>query len=136
MGEAKTDPDARNRLNRTKEDWIERVSDLADEVSRWCAAENWAVERHDRPITERLLGAYIVPELSIRPTTGEILLIPVGLHVAGGNGRVDIEAIPTLARVKLIDSEHGWTLFADTNVPLRSKWNRRNFVQLVQDLLS
>jgi hypothetical protein len=122
-------------LRRRRENWILRVSALVEQVSNWSKAEGWTVEQHEKPITEERLGAYRVPELSVRLTGGEILLVPVGLHIVGGDGRVDLEAIPTLARVKLIGVKDGWALYADTNVPLRIDWNQRNFVTLAQDLL-
>lgn len=135
MAKTNADPELPARLKQRREDWIARVLALADQVTRWSAGEKWSVERHEKTITEDLLGTYALPELSIRLKQGEILLVPVGLHVVGGNGRVDLEAIPTLARVKLIGIDHGWELYADTNVPLRRKWNRKNFIQLAQDLL-
>ena len=123
-------------LKLRRENWIMRVSALADQVSKWSEAEGWKVERHEKTLKEELLGTYRVPEISVRPSGGEILLVPVALHIVGGDGRVDLEAIPTLARVKLIGVKDGWAIFADTNVPLRMNWNRRNFVTLAQDLLS
>jgi hypothetical protein len=136
MAETKNHPEVQADPRRRREDWIARVSALANQVSRWSEAEGWAVERHERTITERPRGTYVLPELSVRLTGGEVLLVPVGLDVAGGNGRVDLEAVPTLARIKIMDTDQGWALYADTNVPLRMKWNRQNFVRLAHDLLS
>jgi hypothetical protein len=121
------------RLRLRRDDWMIRVLALVDQVSKWSKAEGWKVERHEKTITEEPLGAYQLPELSVQLAGGEILLVPVGL--VGGDGRVYLEAIPTLARVKLIGVKDGWAIFADTNVPLRINWNRRNFVTLAQDLL-
>jgi hypothetical protein len=132
MAKANAD-EARLRLRR--ENWIFRVTALVDQISKWSEAEGWKVERHEKTIREELLGTYRVPEISVRLAGGEILLVPVALHIVGGDGRVDLEAIPTLARVKLIGVKGGWEVFADTNVPLRINWNRRNFVTLAQDLL-
>lgn len=136
MAKAKIHSATPAHLRQRREDWIARVSALADQVSKWAVTENWAVDRREKTITERLLGTYVLPELSIELASGEILFVPVGLHVVGGNGRVNLEAIPTLARVKLIGTEDGWELYADTNVPLRMEWNQQNFVRLARDLLS
>jgi hypothetical protein len=60
----------------------------------------------------------------------------VGLHIVGGDGRVDIEGYPTLNRVKLIGVPGGWTIMTDSNVPLRVPWNAETFHQLARDLVS
>jgi hypothetical protein len=135
MAKMKVTPAMRGQLQRRRQDWIARVSALVDQVTKWSAAESWSVERHPKTITEELLGTYTVPEIVIRLQGGELILTPVALHVAGGNGRVDLEAIPTLARVKLLGADGGWTLYADPNVPLRLRWNQANFTQLAHDLL-
>lgn len=124
------------QVRRQREDWVERVAALARQVGEWSEAEGWAVERHDRTITEQPFGSYTVPEVLVRLNGGELILTPIGLHVAGGSGRVDLEAIPTLARVKLLGADGGWKLYADPNVPLREKWGRATFRRLARDLLS
>src|SRR6476469_1522747 len=105
--------DARRR------DWIERVGRLVDQIEQWSKAENWPTERHQKSVTEQSLGTYSVPELVVRPPGGELIVTPIALNVAGGNGRVDLEAVPTLSRVKLIGGNSGWEIWTDSNVPLR-----------------
>jgi hypothetical protein len=109
---------------------------LADQVSGWCNAEGWAVERDEKVIQERALGRYTVPSLRVTVPSGELSLNPIGLYVVGADGRVDLEAFPTLSRVKLVGDAGGWKIMTDSNVPLRVPWDRQTFVQLVQDLLS
>jgi hypothetical protein len=124
------------KLQKRQADWIARVVKLADQVSTWSEAEGWKVERQQKRINEELLGTYSVPEITVRLKGGQLILTPVALHVTGGDGRVDLEAIPTLARIKLVWVDGGWKLYADPNVPLRLAWNQRNFAQLAHDLLS
>ena len=121
---------------RRRAEWIARLAHLATQISDWSSAEGWTIERHELAIAEKPLGTYRAPQLTVHLKGGEIIVTPIGLYVAGGNGRVDLEAIPTLARVKLIGADGGWKLYADPNVPLRLKWTRANFIQLAQDLLS
>src|SRR6185437_9831973 len=85
-------------------EWIERVTRLVDEVEQWATAENWAVYRDTKPIKERATGDYEVPTLRMRSPRGELFLTPVALHVLGADGRVDLEAWPTMNRVKLVGS--------------------------------
>jgi hypothetical protein len=70
-----------------------------------------------------------------RVAGGELIVNPIGLNVAGVKGRVDLEATPTLSRVKLIDEADGWRIWTDSNVPLRVEWTHDIFVQLVKDLI-
>lgn len=94
------------------------------------------MEREDKPVRERLLGDYTVPLLRIMLPRGELHLNPIALDVIGADGRVDLEAFPTLSRVKLIGENGGWKIMTDSNVPLRRPWEPATFVELVNDLLS
>jgi hypothetical protein len=125
-----------NQFDQRRENWVLRTRSLADQVSQWCQAEGWKVEEEEKTIQEDLLGTYHAPTLRIHVPGGELLLNPIALHVVGGNGRVDLEAFPTLARVKLIGIPDGWRIMTDSNVPIRQPWNQKNFVQLAHDLLS
>ena len=136
MAEAPIHPSLQDPLDVCRLDWIARVGQLVNQIDGWSLAENWATERHEKSITERLLGTYVVPELIVRLGGGELMVNPIALHIAGGNGRVDLEAIPTLSRVKLIGVPGGWQIWTDSNVPLRIDWNRENFTRLTHDLLS
>jgi hypothetical protein len=119
-----------------RQKWIDRVTALADQVAKWSQAKGWNVERYSQSIQERVFGAYSAPALKIHLPNGEILLTPIALRTLGGNGRVDLEGIPTLSRVKLIGDEGRWSIMTDSNVPLRQDWNRKTFTQLVHDLLN
>ena len=119
-----------------REEWMSRVSTLVDQVEEWCRAAGWAVVREQKTIREKLVGEYVVPLLRITVPKGELHLNPIGLDVIGGDGRVDIEAFPTLSRVKLVGENGSWKLMADGNIPLRRPWNPRIFRELADDLLS
>ena len=116
--------------------WLDHVNALSAQVAEWSSAEKWEVERDRKSIREKAVGEYEVPVLRIRHPEGELLLEPIGLVAAGAEGRVDLEAFPTLSRVKFLGGEHGWTIMTDSNVPLRVPWTREAFVQLAGDLLS
>lgn len=117
-----------------RREWIDRVVALADQIKAWCKSQGWPVQENYKTIEEDLLGHYSVPELSISAPAGTLHFNPIALHVVGGNGRVDLEAFPSLSRVKLIGSEGGWTVMTDSNVPLREPWNEEAFVRLTADL--
>jgi len=123
------------QLDVRRHDWIARVGRLVAEIAEWSKAEGWEVEHHPKTIREELLGQYEVPALAIRLPAGEITVNPIALHVIGADGRIDLEALPTLSRVKLLGVPAGWQVMTDSNVPLRDAWNQETFVRLVHDLL-
>lgn len=136
MAEALPPPQQQLNYQARRDDWIARVNALVDQIEAWAQAENWETERHQKQINERLLGAYAVPELVVRLQGGYLTVNPIALHTVGGNGRIDIEAIPTLSRVKLVGVEGGWEIWTDSNVPLRVPFDGEHFVQLAHDLLA
>jgi hypothetical protein len=119
-----------------RQEWIDRVTALVDQVAQWSQAEGWTVERSQHTIQEKLLGTYDAPALKVHLPGGDIFLTPIALHITGGNGRVELEALPTLSRVRLIGENNTWRIITDSNVPLRQLWNRQTFTQLAHDLLS
>ena len=120
-----------------RSEWIARVEALVEQIGQWAKAENWHAEKREKSITEKFFGTYTVHELAIHRVDGEIVINPIGLIVGRRVGRIDIEAFPTLSRVKLLEANgNGWTIMTDSNVPLRVEWNRQNFRQLVDDLLA
>jgi hypothetical protein len=119
-----------------RREWVARVTVLADQVQQWCQAEGWTVEREEKTVRERAVGEYVVPLLRIVAPGGELNLNPIALEVIGGDGRVDLEAFPTLSRVKLVGENGGWKIMTDSNVPLRRPWEPQTFVDLARDLLS
>lgn len=128
-------------LHARRADWTGRVAALVEQVAGWSRQVGWAVEVGQTSLDERLLGAYDVPMVRVSLPPGDlperaVLVVPVGLHVVGGDGRVDVEGYPTLSRVKLIGVPAGWAIVTDSNVPLRLPWNAETFRQLAQDLVA
>ena len=85
-------------------------------------------------IEERPLGAYSVQTLRIRLPQGEVHVNPIARHVMGAEGRVDLEAWPSLNRVRLVPAADQWTVITDSNVPLDSPWGPETFIQLAKHL--
>jgi hypothetical protein len=135
MADAPILPDQEAQISARRQAWIDRVADLVNQVAGWAEAEGWDVERHEKEISERYFGRYAVAALVIRLPLGDIQINPIGLHVVGGEGRVDLEAVPTLSRVRLAPRSEGWEIWTDSNVPLRVPWVKESFVQLAHDLL-
>jgi len=124
------------RWQARRQAWIALVQELVDQVQQWAGEENWSLHRENKQIAEDVAGAYEVPALRIRNVSGEVRLDPIGLHIVGAEGRVDVEAWPSLNRVKLLRRGGKWIIMTDSNVPLRDEWGRDAFVRLVNDLLA
>ena len=52
----------------------------------------------------------------------------------GADGRVDLEAWPSLNRVRLVPAADQWKFITDSNVPLDSPWGSDAFVRLAKHL--
>ena len=120
---------------RRREAWLGRLRELLDQLATWARAEGWKVEESITTVPDREHGDFEAPHLLIERSTGELHVNPIALFPPGDYGRVDLEAIPTLSRVKLLGGSDKWTIMTDSNVPLRIRWTRKSFVQLADDLL-
>jgi len=123
-------------LHQRRDAWIARVRQAFAEIAEWARAEGWQVNEDQKTIQERIIGSYQVPVLAIHLPGGDIEIDPVGFHVMGAEGRIDVRGFPTLSRVSLIGSSNAWTIMTDSNVPIRQPWNHQTFVQLAHDLLA
>lgn len=128
-------------LQARRDGWVRRVSALLEQIAQWSREAGWSVEMGRETIDERLLGRYDAPAARVVLPPGDlperaVVVSPIALQIAGGDGRVDLEGYPTLSRVKLIGAENGWIIMTDSNVPLRLPWNGETFRQLAQDLVA
>ncbi len=117
--------------------WVAEVEALVSQIAQWSQEEGWVVSRTPKTLTEKRLGPYEVSSLRIELGAGELLVEPIAFNQGGdGGGRVDLEAYPTLSRVKLIGGGPNWRIVTDSNVPIRVQWGRDTFMQLAEDLLA
>lgn len=116
-------------------DWVGRLAALTDQIATWSAEQGWEAKRGNRHLADRTFGGYDVPTLDVRAPGGELYVRPVAVRGTGENGRVELEAYPTLHRVHLIGRGEAWEVLTDSNVRLRQPWSAETFVQLVGDLL-
>ncbi|HTW93783.1 MAG TPA: hypothetical protein VMD30_03245 [Tepidisphaeraceae bacterium] len=134
MSQSVSDPQA---LNQIRQHWSDQVRNLMSNISAWAKEEGWPVVEEEKEMRDSL-GAYNLPRLSIQLSNrNEIHVDPV-FHVSAGRGRVDVSAIPTLNRVRLVEDRefNGWKIVTDSNVPIRRIWEKRAFTDLVADLLA
>ena len=118
-----------------RDDWVQEVRRLVEEIIQWSEGEGWPVQRGEKHVTQDAVGPYDVPTAVVRVPGGQLHVEPVGMDVVGADGRVDLDAWPTLNRVKVLRRGEKWVVYTDSNVPLREPWGRDAYVQLARDLV-
>ncbi|HWB54100.1 MAG TPA: hypothetical protein VG722_07905 [Tepidisphaeraceae bacterium] len=128
-----TNPHRERQLNQ----WLDCVRGLLDAIRQWSEEQGWPVAEDKKNIREDSLGDYTAPILHIRTPDGQLFVEPIAREILGGaEGRVDLEAWPSLNRVKLLRTADRWQAVTDSGVPLHEPWDQQRFVQLVKDLVS
>jgi hypothetical protein len=121
--------------NEKKQNWIKAVNELAKSIKEWAEEMKWLVDVHETDFNESAYGSYSLPELYIRaPKIQKLAVVPVGLDIMGAEGRVDIEAFPSLHRFILIRKKGQWKLMTDSMVPWPGAWGREAFLSMVEAL--
>jgi hypothetical protein len=95
------------------------------------------VHRAEKMIEESSIGAYRVPFLRIRTPQGEVHFDPIARVVLGGSdGRVDLQAWPSMHRLLLLRYGDDVQIQDDWNKRIRRAWNRKTFTDLAVELTS
>jgi hypothetical protein len=129
-----------SRWQSRRMEWVERIDKLFETITEWLQplidARLVSCETTRMSITEHALGTYEAPRMRIRFFSGEhVELVPKGLQVVGGSGRVDL--LLGLRTVMIVgqDDPPGW-IFVERGARTmlqRSDFNRENFEQLLQE---
>jgi hypothetical protein len=114
------------------EAWRSLVNDVVREVESWAGERHWAIHREEKQVRESRLGNYTVPVLSVLAPTGRVQVDPVARYVAGGDGRIDLLAWPSLTRMLLIRTGGKWVLKTESGVEWPEGWNQQTFGRLVE----
>jgi len=122
--------------------WLKRLDNLFGTVKEWLKPLEEkgyiTIETSEIGITEEVLGTYRAPSMTISFFGGEsIRLVPKGLHVIGGKGRVDMKL--GLREVMIVgrEDESGW-FFAERvghAKPRQFEFNRDHFEKLLREYL-
>ncbi len=97
---------------------------------------NWPVSRQEKLIEEHAIGSYAADVLHIKTPQGILIVEPVAFDIAGGDGRVDMYAFPTLRRIVIVREENEWSFYSDSSMKLLKSWKKDNFINLAKDLTS
>jgi hypothetical protein len=131
-----------NNYAAVRDDWLEKIDSLYTTIKSWLAPieeKGYAIiSDYTVSIFEELLGTYEAPAMKVSFFSGEkVEMVPKGLHVVAGRGRVDMRLGPREVMIIGQDEEPGW-FFAERvgrGKPRRFEFNQDNFEQLLQDLL-
>lgn len=125
-----------------RDEWLRQITVLLDTIRGWSKPledkQYLSVETTEITITEELLGTYQAPSIVITFFTGEkVRLIPKGLHIIAGKGRVDLKLGQREIMIVGQDEEPGW-FFAEREgrcKPRYFEFSKENFEQLLQEYL-
>lgn len=126
----------------TIDEWTDAVSSLYQEISGWAQHQpGWTVA--PAKAYEETVGGKEVPRsedkecLMITTPKGSVRLEPLGVR-KDGRGIVEMYAWTTLVRVRLLHKpkHKSWEVITDSGLPFHLEWNEKNFVRLVNDLLT
>lgn len=117
-----------------KQRWLSLVEQLVHDIAEWSASAGWKVSETRKQLNDPEAGDFEVSFLQIELPDGELHLRP--LAVSRGIGRIDLQARPTMNRVRFLARPEGWQIMTESHVPLRVPWSRETFLQLANDLVS
>lgn len=118
-----------------RDQWVATLNQLMTEIQSWCTEWDWSVRRDDKTLSETTLGAYVAPALLIKTPDLRLHVEPIARMIAGkAQGRVDLEAWPTLQRLVLVHLPSGWELRTESGVPWPQPWGKDAFAALARSL--
>jgi hypothetical protein len=119
-----------------RDEWVAACERLIAQIEQWCSEIGWSVERTELDLSEQSTGPYKVAALRAQLAERiELQVTPIARHVLGAQGRVDIEAWPSLNRIKLVrQSGDIWEIWTDSHVRIRDPWSRQTFENVARDL--
>jgi len=119
-----------------RDDWLAHVKVLMGTIKQWVEQRHWFVDEQEKSVVEDHIGSYAVPTLFIQAPSGKIHVEPVGCNIVGAEGRVDIEAFPSLSRLLLVLINGEWKIRTDSRVDWPEPWSEKAFIRLVDALTS
>jgi len=124
----------KSKADRDREAFLDLVERLVEQVEGWAKARKWGVAREKKILDESRLGTYTAPGLVVRTPRGIVYLEPVGRDIASADGRVDLLAWPSQARMMLVRIGGRWVPKTDSGVKWPHDWNRKTLEELIEAL--
>lgn len=108
MSTTELQAEARERL---KEEWLDRLQALIEQVKHWAVDAGWEIHQDVKPVIEPALGKYQVPLLFLQRGGREFVLSPLPRPGLGPEGVVDVYLMPGYDDVVSLECSHErWTV--------------------------
>jgi hypothetical protein len=116
--------------------WRRQLQELMDQIEHWSHENHWLVDRHEAPIDEPQLGAYLVPVLHIHlgNALSALVVEPAGADITDAQGRVDIYSLRNFSRFRIVRRGDHWHVFDDRPRHAPRPWSKKTFESLVKAL--
>src|SRR5437870_5543591 len=80
---------------KVRNEWIAEVDQMAGEVERWAAENDWDFRRDMKDVIEDEIGEYQLPVVRVQTMQGRIYFDPTARFILGAEGRIEITATPS-----------------------------------------
>jgi len=133
------------KYDEIRKEWIAEVSRLFDEVESWL--HKWAgkgyltVRRSSVSLSEEHLGDYEIPQLELIAGPERIVLEPLGRHILGALGRIDLylAGFKSDARMVLwledVEGSRRWEVWTDRYGGPRLPFNQETLERIMTEWL-
>lgn len=136
----KIDIDAKKWIQK-RDEWIERVEKLYKKIHGWLTPfeekKLLRIAYTEIQRREEILGDYSIKKMTlVFFNNAEINLEPVGLHIIGGNGRVDMKVgLRTIMIIGKNDAEWMFAERAERGKPLTKKFSKATFEGILKEFI-
>lgn len=125
-------------VGKMKSAWLDQLNSFLAEVERWLSPlveeKLVSLRKKEIDIREELLGRYNAPSLEIQGSSWTIILEPIGRHIIGAMGRVDILYGPK--RIMIVLRDDGWKLAKKMDRGFEYKpFNEELFAEIIEELM-
>lgn len=129
-----------------REEWVQAVDALMDQVTQWSRLQGWRTIAHEKQIVEEtthkeyatlVLDIITEPDYSGLCRDVKLVIEPIFFDAARTSSRVDFFVWPALYDVVLLyeTSRHEWTMRGDARFHWPSSWSQDSFTAIAEGLL-
>jgi hypothetical protein len=105
-------PEAATNVEAIRDEWLDRLNQLVENVKTWAESLDWSTRRLDKPMKDMELGRYQAPGLMMQKEFTRILLDPIGHSTPGSEGVVELYLMPALDDIACLYFYDGrWNIY-------------------------
>ena len=121
--------------DRLLSDWLAAQNNMLHEAIAAAEDKGWHVDKDEKEVRERLLGAYWAPRVRIRTPDREAVLDPIACFAAGRQGVVDLVVLPTYETMYYIAFKDGdWRIASSHGASSGRAFTREAFLRAISKL--